>query len=67
MQLRTAVPAAAALCIAFLPGHAGVSYPWTYGCLSAAPWQRAGRERISIPAMAPQWTRLSVRAIAIGA
>jgi hypothetical protein len=69
MRLRgcMVMQAAAAIGIAFLPGHAGVSCPWIYGCLSAAAWQRAGRERISIPAMAPQWTRLPVRAIAIGA
>jgi hypothetical protein len=64
---RMVMQAAAAIGIAFLPGHAGVSCPWIYGCLSAAACQRVGRERISIPATAPQWTRLSEPGIAIGA
>lgn len=60
MRLRgcMVMQAAAAIGIAFLPGHAGVSCPWIYGCLSAAAWRRAGHERTSIRAMARRWTRL---------
>lgn len=39
---RMVMQAAAAIGIAFLPGHAGVSCPWIYGCLSAAACQWAG-------------------------